>query len=685
LIIYIILGTIGFSLFLFLRPRLKSVFGVNPMSKFPKTFVSWIPSLLLRPDKETIKKFGLDVGMSLIILKNMVYMISCYTFFGLFFTLPVDATASGGQKGLSHYTISNIPSTEMNRYSVHILGIIWNTLITCFFVQRMWERYAHFRRREWRKQKLHNFTICITKMHNYTPQEIYNYFDKIFPGEVIDVYKVEDIDDIVDLKSKRMNYIYALEKARAKNTSKAHKVPRSLDFCLCCEPCCCCTKKVPAQSFYLDRTVQLENEIREKQNGATYTKVAYVSFRHISTAMECAQLSLQIGNPHIAPELYDVRWSNHSIDYRTIPVRTWIANVVILFLCLFWTALIAIATSFSNLNTFANYLPFLNYLPIQAKAVIGSIIPPLIIIISFAVLKFLLSLIMDKTAPLTHSKLDKLVFNKLFLFYAINVFLVSLLASTFLETWSSLVKYSTELSPIAILLLLAENIGVQSAFFMIYILALSFSHIIAILHPGNIIVGGWKRWSAVTPREKLGATLPAHYQIHIDMAQHCLIFLAVLCFSTISPLILPLGLVYLCLIYFQMAFETTYTSYQEYDGFGEIFPAVVKCILISLFIHQLVMAGMFILSTFYYGLIICVLCVVGTALFINYNLTKIGRIAKYGMVDDVTSDRLKERKHEDNVRGYIHPGMWDAATDLEDINRLNYSIRMAQNQVATPP
>jgi len=165
------------------------------------------------------------------------------------------------------------------------------------------------------------------------------------------------------------------------------------------------------------------------------------------------------------------------------------------------------------------------------------------------------------------------------------------------------------------------------------------------------------------------------------MAQHCLIFLAILNFSTISPLILPIGLGYLCLIYFQMAFETTYTSFQEYDGFGTIFPLVVNRILVCLFLHHIIMAGMFILATFYIGLIFCALCMVGTGIFIYYGLRKIKKVTKYGKVDDVTGDAKKRVKHKRDGRGYVHPGMWDAAIDLDDINRISYSLRLAQDQL----
>jgi len=681
LIIYISLGTIVFSIFIIIRPYLKSVYGVNPKSIFPTTFLAWIPKMLRRPDEDTVSKFGLDVGMTLILLKNIIYMVACYTLYGLAIVLPVNATASAGHAGLTTYTISNIAPWEMSRYTVHIIGIIWNTIVTCFFVHRMWKKYEQFRRREWKKPKLHNYTVCLTRAQEQTPQEIFNYFDKIFPGEVVDVYKVEDIDHIVNLKSDRMNYVYGLEKARAKNTKNAHSVPRALDFCLCCEPCFCCSTKVPAQAFWLDRINKIENEIREKQNDVKYTKVVYVTFRHIATAMECAQLCIDIGRPHIAPELYDVRWPNHSISYRTIPLRTWIANTIIIVLLIFWSAIIAIATTFSNLSTLAKYLPGINTIPVELKAIIGAILPPLIIIISFAILKFLLSFVLDRTGPLSHSKLDKQVFKKLFLFYLINVFLISLLANTFLEIWNKILEYTTQMSPMSILLLLASNVGIQSSFYMNYILALSLTHIIAILHPASIIIGGLKRRFATTPREKLAAKLPVHYPFHIDMAQHCLIFLAILNFSTISPLILPIGLVYLCLIYFQMAFETTYTSFQEYDGFGTIFPLVVNRILVCLFMHHIVMAGMFVLATFYIGLIFCALCTVGTGIFIYYGLRKIKKVTKYGKVDDVTGDAKKRVKHKRDGRGYVHPGMWDAAIDLDDIDRIAYSLRLAQDQL----
>jgi len=198
-------------------------------------------------------------------------------------------------------------------------------------------------------------------------------------------------------------------------------------------------------------------------------------------------------------------------------------------------------------------------------------------------------------------------------------------------------------------------------------------------------VGGWKRWRAVTPREKLAASLPVHYQFHIDMAKHILIFLVLLNFSTISPLILPIGLIYLCFIYFQLAFDITYTSYQEYDGFGTIFPDIVRRIFFCLFLHQILMGGMFIISTFYIGLIFCALSVVGTILFMYYVIGYYEKVSKYGLVDDVIGEEKKEMKRGTDGRGYVHPGMWDATIDLEDINRLSYSIKTAQNQGVEAP
>jgi hypothetical protein len=651
------------------------------MSEFPRSFLAWIPPLLRRKEEDIIINYGMDVGMSLIILKNIVFMAICYTFFGIVFVLPVNATASGGEIGLAKYTISNIAPIEMNRYAVHVIGIFWNTLVTCFFALRILNRYAYFRRRVWRKVKLHNYSICLTRVSEDS-QEIFAYFEKIFPGDVLHVHKVKDFGPTINLKSKRMEYVHAFESTRANNTHSTRAVPRSLDFCLGCGPLCCFVKRVPAQNFYLGRINSLEDEIRSQQNDAPYTQVAYVTFKHRTSAVECARLCLKIGHPRIAPELYDVRWQNHSISYRTRPIRTWIANTFILLLLIFWAAIIAFATTFSNLNTLANYLPFINYIPLEAKAFIGSIIPPLIIILSFTVLKFLIAFVMDLTGPLSHSKLDIHVFRKLFLFYTINVFLISLFANTFLETWNKIVQYTTELSPIAILLLLASNIGVQSSYFMIYILAQSLTHIIGILHPANIIIGGYKSWSAVTPREKLEASLPAHYSFHVDMAKHCLIFLAIISFSVISPLILPIGLGYLCLIYFQMAFETTYTSFQEYDGLGLITPVIVHRIFVGLFMHQLIMAGMFILSTFYIGLIFCALCILGTIGFIYYKVQYIEKVGKFGLIEDVTGNA--QLQHDDG-RGYRHPGIWDAAIDLEDINRLSYSLKLNQNQVEIAP
>jgi len=67
-----------------------------------------------------------------------------------------------------------------------------------------------------------------------------------------------------------------------------------------------------------------------------------------------------------------------------------------------------------------------------------------------------------------------------------------------------------------------------------------------------------------------------------------------------------------------------------------------------------------------------------------YKLRYYEKVAKYGMIDDVTGDEQKEITHDADGRGYAHPGMWDVTIDLEDIHRLSYSIKLVQNQVVGP-
>jgi len=74
---------------------------------------------------------------------------------------------------------------------------------------------------------------------------------------------------------------------------------------------------------------------------------------------------------------------------------------------------------------------------------------------------------------------------------------------------------------------------------------------------------------------------------------------------------------------------------------------------------------------------------VGTCLFTYYKLKYYERVGKYGMGDDVVGDDKIEMKQVDEEK-YVHPGMWDVTMDLEDINRLDYSIKTAQHQVDLP-
>jgi hypothetical protein len=252
------------------------------------------------------------------------------------------------------------------------------------------------------------------------------------------------------------------------------------------------------------------------------------------------------------------------------------------------------------------------------------------------------------------------------MFYVVNIFLVSILATTFWGIIDQLKDIVTQANFFSVVLLLATSLPMQAVFFMNYIITAGITGTtIRMLLIGDIVTRYLSKFTAKTKRDKIENTIPNHYVFWTPMAQHLLFFLIIVTYSTIAPVILFFGLVYFAITVFSVCYHTFYVTRQYYDGFGGMFPAIHNRIIICLMVYQLTLCGVFIINVFTAGAVISALCFIGTLLYRIYSHKRMRSRTKYGYYDDWAKS---EPLPEDYRDAYLTPTLWDASIDMEDIH-----------------
>jgi len=360
---------------------------------------------------------------------------------------------------------------------------------------------------------------------------------------------------------------------------------------------------------------------------------------------------------------------NYTVGRVPKTIFYWISHIIIFFLLIFWIAITALITSFANLETLATVIPGFGRIPLRLSNLIGAVLPGIVLTLCFILLKIILVKLINLYRPTTRSKIDVEVFRKLFIFYVINVLFVSALATSFFGIIDQILGL-TNLSVQSVVVLVAKTIASQSIFFMNYILTLAgITQFIVLLHPVDIFMRYvYHRFFASTPREKARAEfLTAHFSIPLTMSRHCLIFLITMCYSSITPLIIPFGFLYFCVVIFVSSHDLLYVHRQDYDGLGALYPVISNTLLFCIVLYQVIVIGIFLIKFFFWGVILVALTFIGTCFYWHYLNKRFTLPARYGLVDDAVNDNGLEMDEE--CYDYLHPARYPAKKDLEDIER----------------
>ncbi len=200
----------------------------------PDSILGWLVCLWNVSELDVLRMVGLDAYMLLRYHVVCYKLAIFYTFWGLLVLLPIYCTVDGNVSlatSWDKYTISNVMTGSISyRYRLWAAAI-FGYIFSAYFCQLLYAEYSNFsiRRLQYLVQVDPNnsadpdtppqkyFTVMVERIpgHLRSAEALFQFFDKIFPGQVYNVEVALDLSQLDNLSSQRKSVRYNLEKAIA--------------------------------------------------------------------------------------------------------------------------------------------------------------------------------------------------------------------------------------------------------------------------------------------------------------------------------------------------------------------------------------------------------------------------------------------------------------------------------------
>jgi hypothetical protein len=253
-----------------------------------------------------------------------------------------------------------------------------------------------------------------------------------------------------------------------------------------------------------------------------------------------------------APEEGDVIWESLAYNSRSRSIRTILTNLLTVGLILFYMVPITFISGLSNLSELAKFraLKWLKY--INDNDVIAGFIqgylPGLVLVVFLILLIPLLTALSKQEKQWSKSNLNGSIFSKYFAFHISNVLLGVMFAGTTIGIVDE-IKQLTDANRFnlgELIDLLATSLPQRSNFYINYIMIQSLTYYpYILLRPLDLIMAMAKKYLwAKSPRDIREIEKPPYFLYAIYYANDVSIFIIVLTYSSLNPLILPFGIIY---------------------------------------------------------------------------------------------------------------------------------------------
>ncbi|KAF9580661.1 hypothetical protein BGW38_002601 [Lunasporangiospora selenospora] len=363
-------------------------------------------------------------------------------------------------------------------------------------------------------------------------------------------------------------------------------------------------KKVDKIDHCREVFITLDKAVQKKRLARVFptTTTGFVTFE----GMHSAQILSQTVNTRetlscytvLAPEPRDVFWDNLNLPPSELGVRSIVVNTTVFFLIFFWSGPIGLFSSFLNLDSLEKLIPgvseFAEANPLL-KELIQGFLPTVGVSVFLAVVPKILEALCENQGIQSHSAVHRSMYNKYFTFILFNVFLVFTVVGTWAQAFNKVYHNLGELT-----LILAASLPRIAPFFVNYTILKGIGLMpLQLLEIGDVLVQGLKGFLSKTPRDYAEARAPPELKYGVVYSNTTLMFVIILIYSCIKPLILVFGVIYFGMAYLVYKYQLLYVFFHPYESCGQAWPMVYNRIMVGLLIFQSTMLGLFMLKQAY--------------------------------------------------------------------------------------
>ncbi|KAJ3409588.1 hypothetical protein HDV05_004332 [Chytridiales sp. JEL 0842] len=340
--------------------------------------------------------------------------------------------------------------------------------------------------------------------------------------------------------------------------------------------------------------------IRIEQENEKLSPTAFVTFKTQRSAQIAAQVLLYNShNPstmsvRLAPAPQDIVWEAVSMHPLRRRLQIFVVTLLAGMGTFFWIVPASFFASFTNLDQLAKVPVFAEFVRVLAEnqnvyLFLKTIGPPVVVNIFNTIMPYILEFFIRLQGLEAHSWIEMETMSHYFFFLIFNVLLVFTLSST---VWTLIGSFFQ--NPLFIFNLMASTLPSGATFFINYIILNIMLLVVELCRPLMLIYTAFKRWKHKTPRELHEINLYTSYlNFGILYPAHLIIFMIVLCYSVLAPLILIPGTIYFGIAYLIYRNQLLYVYVKEYEAYGRHWAMMFNRAILGLLIFQVTMAGMF--------------------------------------------------------------------------------------------
>jgi len=493
-------------------------------------------------------------------------------------------------------------------------------------------------------------------------ESLLHYFNRLYPDRVQSVYIVPDLRTLEKLVKKRekarKKYHNAVYKYEKSGLLPVHRHSKGTFLGKLRGP------TMPSVEYFQKKIDDLDQKIqREKERPHANTRVGFVTFDKIATAVQASQtlhrtdpFKLQVSP---APDPHAIMWKWLHIPNFDRLLRTAICVLALILLFLFWSIPVTFISALSNIESLSKVpglkflVDLLEYSPF-ISSLLGDFLPALALIIFMALLPKILRAILSIRGWYVRRGLDKAVMSAYWLFLLLNVFLVVTISGSLFNSLFQLLE-----NPVSISAILAQSLPEQAIFFTNYI----------ILQTGLFALIWFARaWDWIEWRIKIAgesplsrdAITPAVMKDFFaqQYSKELLIFTIGLIYSSMAPIVLPFSMLYFAITFVCEKYSWVYVYHPNYEG-TRMSRKVINRIFVALFLYQATLLGALGLTLFPYAMSIIILVVFtfGYRVFLERRFHKPSRYLALENCPPDNTEVLEQAQGKESSPLYVHPAL----------------------------